>query len=106
PTKSAAQPLSERVPHRAHSAPLPVEGAAIGALAKVVSALVVRHGQVWGGRELISRIATNLASNDYGSDFIGGLVGSIVTRAAARDGHVLLPWHEEPVVMNTKGPSA
>jgi len=101
-----AQRLIAQLHHRAHSASLPVERAAIGALAKVVSALVVRHGQVWGGRELISRIATNLASNDYGSDVIGGLVGSIVTRAAARDGHVLLPWHEEPVVMNTKGPSA
>jgi hypothetical protein len=92
--------------HKVHTATQPAERAAIAALAKVVSALVVRHGQVWGGRELISRIATNLACNDYCSDVIGELVGSLTMRAAADDGYVLLPWHEQPVVMNTKGPSA
>ena len=84
----------------------PVERAAIAALVKVISALVVRHGRVWGGRNLIERIATNLACNDYCSDVIGGLVGSLVARASSEDGYVLLPWHEQPVVMNTKGPSA
>ena len=92
--------------HRAHAASQPVERAAIGALAKVISALVVRHGSVWGGRELIATIATNLACNDYCSDVIGDLVGSLIARAAADGGHVLLPWHDQPVVMNTKGPSA
>ena len=100
------QRLVAELQHRAHAASRPDERAAIGALAKVVSALIVRHGQVWGGRDLISKIATNLACNAYGSDVIGGLVGPLILRAAASDGHILLPWHEEPVVMNTKGPSA
>jgi hypothetical protein len=92
--------------HRAHTASLAVERAAIGALAKVVSALAVRHGQVWGGRDLIAAIATNLACNAYCSDVIGDLVGPLILRAAAAEGYTLLPWHEQPVIMNTKGPSA
>jgi len=92
--------------HRIHTATQPVERAALNALARVVSALAVRHGQVWGGHALISTIATNLACNAYCSDVIGALVGSLTMRAAANDGYVLLPWHEQPVVMNTKGPSA
>lgn len=91
---------------QAHTASQPVERAAIGALAKVASALLVRHGRIWGGRELIATIAVNAACNDYGSEVIGGLVGPLIGRAAAADGHDLLPWHERPVVMNTKGPSA
>jgi len=34
------------------------------------------------------------------------MVGSCVARAVDGEGLVVLPWHEQPVVMNTKGPSA
>jgi hypothetical protein len=91
---------------KARAAAAPVERAAYRALAKVVSALVVRHGRPWGGRELIAAIATNLACNDYGSEVIGGLVDTLILRAASAESYVLLPWHERPVVMNTKGASA
>ena len=67
---------------KARAAAAPVERAAYRALAKVVSALVVRHGRAWGGRELIAAVALNLACNDYGSDVIGGLVDSLILRAA------------------------
>lgn len=92
--------------NKAHAASAPGERAAYRALSRVVSALVVRHGRVWGGRELIARIATNLACNDYGSEVVGGVIDSLVMRAAAAEGQALLPWHERPVVMNTKGASA
>jgi hypothetical protein len=92
--------------HQAHTSLQPLERAAIGALARVVSALIVRHGGLWGGRDLIAAIATNVACNDYGSEVVGGLVGPLIMRTAAAEGYTLLPWHEQPVVMNTKGPSA
>ena len=100
------QRLLRQWQRNAHAAAEPAERAAYRALAKVVSALFVRHERVWGGHELIATIATNLACNDYGSDVIGGLLDPIIVRAAAAEGHALLPWHERPVVMNTKGPSA
>ena len=84
----------------------PLHEAACRALAKVVSAVIVRHGHLWGGRDLIAQVATNLACNDHGAAVIGAMVGSCVARAVDGEGLVVLPWHEQPVVMNTKGPSA
>ncbi|MEO8752695.1 MAG: hypothetical protein ABI624_08450 [Casimicrobiaceae bacterium] len=104
--EARVQRLLARWQHKAHTSLQPLERAAIGALARVVSALVVRHGRLWGGRDLIAAIATNLACNDYGSEVVGGLVGPLIMRTAAAEGYTLLPWHEQPVVMNTKGPSA
>src|SRR5208337_98949 len=45
-----------------------LQRAAYHALARVVSALMVRHGQVWGSHELLVAIATDLAWNEFGSD--------------------------------------
>jgi hypothetical protein len=84
----------------------PVQAAAAAALARVVSALLVRHGRVWGGRELIASIATDLACNDAGSDAIGRCLEPYLLEAAREDGYALLPVQQRPVVMNTKGPSA
>ena len=83
-----------------------MEKAAARALVKVVSALVVRHGRIWGGRKLIAALATDIACNDWGSDEIGRLIDPVVAMAAEREGYALLPRQEQPVVMNTKGPSA
>ncbi len=40
------------------------EEAACRALSTVVSALLVRHGRLWGGRELIASLVTDIACND------------------------------------------
>jgi hypothetical protein len=82
------------------------EGAACRALAKVVSALIVRHSGVWGSRELIASLATNIACNDFGGEEIGRLIEPWLIQAATREGYNLLPRQERPFVMNTKGPSA
>jgi hypothetical protein len=76
------------------------------ALARVVSALLVRHGRVWGGRELVASVATELACNDCGGDAIGRLIEPWLIEAARSEGYALLPRQELPVVMNTKGASA
>ncbi len=80
--------------------------AACRALAKVVNALVVRHGRIWGSRELIAAVATDIACNDFGSDEVGRLIEPCLRTAAAAEGYRLLPPQERPMVMNTKGPSA
>jgi hypothetical protein len=80
--------------------------AAYLALARVVSALLVRHGRVWGSRELVASLATEIACNRAGGDAIGTIVEACVAEAAANEGYTLLPRQEHPVVMNTKGASA
>jgi hypothetical protein len=83
-----------------------IERAAFRALAKVVSAVVIRHGRIWGSRDLIASLAVDLACNEFASDGIGRLIDGCVADAVRADGYMLLPPQERPVVMNTKGPSA
>ena len=107
---TGAWPTATRGPRRdaplAHDPADPVHAAAERAVSKVVSALLVRHGRVWGSRDMIAAVATNLACNDAGSDAIGRLIDPWLTAAAEREGYRLLPRQDAPVVMNTKGPSA
>ena len=82
------------------------EEAACRALSTVVSALLVRHGRLWGSRELIASLVTDIACNDFGGAEIGRLIEPWLIDAARIEGYSLLPRQEHPVVMNTKGPSA
>jgi hypothetical protein len=91
---------------RSHSAESALERAATRALARVVSALLVKHGRLWGGRELIASIATDMAANDAAGEVIGGLIDPWLASAAEKEGYRRLPRQGQPVVMNTKGPSA
>jgi len=91
---------------KAHSLPAGAEQAAYRALSTVVSALLIRHGSVWGSRQLIATLVTDMACNHFGSDEIGRLIEPWMIHAAKIEGYSLLPRQEQPVVMNTKGPSA
>jgi hypothetical protein len=82
------------------------EKSAYRALARVVSALLVRHGHAWGGRDLLAALATNQACNECGSMQIGRMLDPLLIEAARREGYRVLPRQERPVVMNTKGASA
>ncbi|HET7031518.1 MAG TPA: hypothetical protein VFJ48_00230, partial [Casimicrobiaceae bacterium] len=84
----------------------PARQAAYRAIARIVSALLIRHDRVWGSPELIASLATDLACNRAGSDAIGALVAPCIAEAAAKEGYKLLPRKDHPVVMNTKGASA
>ena len=55
-----------------------VRAAACRALARVASALVARHGQIWGDRDTIAAVALDLACNAHGSEVIGDLVDPLV----------------------------
>ncbi len=91
---------------KAHASTDALHQAAYHALARVVTALLVQHGQIWGSHELIASIATDLAWNDFGSEQIGQQIEPCLAAAAAAEGYRLLPPQAHPVVMNTKGPSA
>ncbi len=83
-----------------------LRAAACRALARIASALVVRHGSIWGDRDTIAAMALDLACNAYGSDVVGELIDPLVRKAAATEPYALLPRQDRPVVMNTKGASA
>jgi hypothetical protein len=91
---------------KAHSLPDGAEQAAYRALSTVVSALLIRHGSVWGSRRLIASLVTDMACNHFGGDEIGRLIEPWMKDAAEIEGYRLLSRQERPVVMNTKGPSA
>ncbi len=83
-----------------------LQSAVCGALGRVVSALLIRHGRIWGSRELMTSLALDIACNDFASREIGRAMDPWLRAAAPELGYRLLPCQDEPVVMNTKGPSA
>ncbi len=91
---------------KAHSSDHGVKEAAYRALSTVVSMLLIRHDQVWGSRELIASLVTEMACNHFAGEEIGTLIEPWLVDAARTEGYRLLPRQERPVVMNTKGPSA
>ncbi|HYR00225.1 MAG TPA: hypothetical protein VET86_09290 [Casimicrobiaceae bacterium] len=91
---------------RAHGAADALDRAACRALARVVTALLTRHGRPWGTSEMIARLATGLACNDAAGDRIGDALEPMLAEAAEREGFRRLPPQDRPVVMNTKGASA
>jgi hypothetical protein len=95
-----------RVAGQATSGEDRLHAAACRALARTVGAIVGRHGGMWGTRELVVSIATDLACNDYGSEAIGALIDPWLAEAARAEGYRLLPAQQRPVIMNTKGASA
>jgi hypothetical protein len=84
----------------------PVDAAVYRALARLVSAIVVRHERLWGPRDVLASLAADMACNDAGSDAIGALIEPWVLEGAAKASFKILPRQERPLVMNTKGPSA
>ena len=102
----AGQRLVAAWERTAASAADDAERAACTALARVVSALLVRHGRLWGERALIASLALDIACNDFAGRTIGALIEPWLERAAIELGYRRLPPQRRPVVMNTKGPSA
>lgn len=90
----------------AHAPGDALQKSACRALLKVVSALLARHGRVWGTAELTASIAGNSACNDFAGEEIGRAMEPWLEAAVGRGEHRLLPGQASPVVMNTKGASA
>lgn len=80
--------------------------AAYRALAQVMHGLFTTNGRDWGTRELITSLATDIACNGYGSDAIGQIIEPLLQHAARCEGFGLLRAQGQPIIINTKGPSA
>ena len=91
---------------KAHACADPTEAAAYRALARVLSALLVRHGRAWGSPEMIARLACDIACNEAASDAIGRLIEPWIAEGVRAEDYRRLPRQARPVVMNTKGASA
>jgi hypothetical protein len=91
---------------RAHTLTDPTQATAMRALARVVSALVIKHGSLWVGPPMIASIATDIAVNELAGDAIGRLMDGWLAAAPDMEGYRLLPQQQRPLVMNLKGPSA
>ena len=91
---------------KAQAAADPLEAAGYRALARVLSAILVRHGRAWGSRDMVASLAVDIASNAVASDAIGRAMEPWLVDAARAEGYRRLPRQEHPVVMNTKGASA
>jgi len=91
---------------KAQSGKDPLQKAAYRSLAKVVSAVRIKHGRMLMDKGLLTSLAVGIACNDYGSEALGRLIHPHVRKAAVEKSYRLLPAQERPVVMNTKGASA
>ena len=98
--------MIERWRHAGDTAEDAVRRAACFALAKVASAVYARHGELWGSGEFIASLAVDIACNHAAGDAIGDVIEPLIAAAARDEGYRVLPSQQEPVVMNTKGPSA
>ena len=91
---------------KAHTSADPLQASAYRALARVLFALLVRHGRAWGSREMIAALAVDMACNESASDAIGRLLEPWLAEAVRAEDYRRLPRQAQPVVMNTKGASA
>ena len=108
PTPAAAAPIEALAEweSRSQSAGDATQATVARALARVVSALFIRHGSIWAGQQLIASVAAAMAINELAGDAIGQLMDPWLAAAAEVEGYRLLPPQRQPVVMNLKGPSA
>jgi len=80
--------------------------ACLKSLHTVVGGIVGQRGRLMADKDLVTRLASILVCNTYGSGRIGELIDPIIRAAAKTEGYRLLPYQAEPFVMNVKGASA
>jgi hypothetical protein len=83
-----------------------LDEACFDALNRIATAVMGRHGRLFGDNALLTELAVTLVCNDYGSEVIGDAIVPFFLEAVAREGYRQLPRQEKPVVMNVKGASA
>jgi hypothetical protein len=103
---SSEAAATEATRWREWEAGTPQQRVAMRALGRVVSSILVRHGRLWGPREVIAQVAAGIATNECASDVIGETMHAPFFEAVRAEGFRVLPPQAEPLVMNTKGASA
>ncbi|WP_350333150.1 hypothetical protein [Coralliovum pocilloporae] len=84
----------------------PLDEACLKALVRVVGGISGQRGRLVTDRGLTARIAVNVVSNDFGSQWVSDRISDLFINAAGLRRYRLLPRQEKPVVMNVKGASA
>jgi hypothetical protein len=91
---------------RSHACADVTEATVTRVLARVVSALLIKHGSIWVGQAMIASVSGDIATNELAGDAIGQVMDPWLAAGANVEGYRLLPQQQRPVVMNLKGPSA
>ena len=73
---------------------------------RVLSSIAAAQGHIGMDREVLARLITRHAGNDYGSRLIGHLLAPHVERAIEREGYDRVPLADEPILVSLKGASA
>ncbi|MCE8018440.1 hypothetical protein HOP62_20365 [Halomonas sp. MCCC 1A17488] len=73
---------------------------------RVLSSIAAAQGHIGMDREVLARLITRHAGNDYGSRLIGQLVAPHVERAIEQEGYDRVPLADEPILVSLKGASA
>ena len=100
------QRILETWQQQSKSADSAFERSVFTALSDIANALIIKHGRILGERDLLSRLACDLVSNHYGSEFIGDRIAPKIDAAIDAEGYRRLSAQTEPVVINVKGASA
>ncbi|MFQ3789602.1 hypothetical protein [Halomonas sp. A29] len=73
---------------------------------RVLSSIAALRGHIGVEREVLTRLITRHACNDYGSRLLGRLLAPHVERAIEHEGYGRVPLAEEPILISLKGASA
>ena len=116
PTKRPSQPMETAVERdrrivsewrkKSETADNRLDEACFDALNRIATAVMARHGRLFGDNALLTELAVTLVCNDYGSEVISDAIDPFFQEAVSREGYRPLPRQEKPVVMNVKGASA
>jgi len=91
---------------QAEAANSPLDRACFDALHRIASAVLGRHGRLFGNVALLTDIALTLVCNAYGSEVIGAAIAPFIKEGVTQEGLRFLPSQPRPVVLNVKGASA
>ncbi|ATJ81590.1 hypothetical protein ACFPTY_01295 [Halomonas beimenensis] len=73
---------------------------------RVLNAIASRQGHIGVDRELLTRLITRHACNDFGSRHLGRKIAPHVARAMDVEGYARLPCARQPILISLKGASA
>ncbi|APX94454.1 hypothetical protein BWR19_16755 [Halomonas sp. 1513] len=73
---------------------------------RVLSSIASTQGHIGLDRQVLARLITRHACNDYGSRMLGRLLAPHVERAIEHEGYGRVPLADEPILISLKGASA
>lgn len=107
------RPLQERhhdlirgIKHQGLAAQAELEQAIYKSTYRVLSSIASIQGYIGVDRDVLARLITQHACNDFGSRLIGRMLSPYVERAMQKEGYGRIPCAKEPILISLKGASA